>query len=107
MRNLTALNPGGRHVSIAFLRGMEATINVMMIMRKRLTLTGSTMKARDTAEKARLARDIRTHVWPLIEKGAFQPVIDRTFPMEDAANAHRHMESGAHIGKIVLKMNKV
>lgn len=106
-RNLIALNSGGRHVSIAFLRGMEASINVMMIMRKRLTLTGSTMKARDMDEKARLAEDIKSKVWPLIEKGSIQPVVDKVFPMEKAADAHKHMESGGHTGKIVISMDKV
>ncbi len=103
-RNLAALNPGGRHVSIAFLRGTEASVNVMTIMRKRLRLSGSTMKARPPAEKARLAGDIAAQVWPLIEAGKVKPLIDEIFPLAEAANAHRRMESGAHIGKIVLKV---
>ena len=103
-RNLTALNPGGRHVSIAFLRGPTASVNIIDIMRKRLRLSGSTMKARPPAEKARLARDIASMVWPLIEAGDARPIIDRVFPLNEAANAHKHMESGAHIGKIVLKI---
>ncbi len=103
-RNLTALNPGGRHVSIAFLRGVEAAVNIMTVMRNRLRLSGSTMKARPPAEKARLARDIVTEVWPLIESGKAKPLIDKTFPLDEAAEAHKRMESGDHIGKIVLKV---
>lgn len=103
-RNLSCLNPGGRHVSIAVLRGAEATVNIFTIMRKRLRLSGSTMKARPPEEKARLAKDIRTHVWPHYETGAMKPVLDRTFALKDAAKAHEHMESGAHTGKIILKI---
>ena len=101
-RNLEALNPNGRHVSIAFLRGAKAHINVMTIMRKRLRLSGSTMKARSFEEKARLADAIRAKVWPLIEDGAVTPLVDATFPLADAADAHRRMEAGVHVGKIVL-----
>lgn len=103
-RNLTALNAGGRHVSIAFLRGPTASVNILDIMRKGLRLSGSTMKARPPAEKARLARAIASKVWPLIEAGDARPVIDRIFPLNAAAEAHKHMESGDHIGKIVLKV---
>ncbi|WDI31430.1 NAD(P)H-quinone oxidoreductase [Hyphococcus flavus] len=102
-RNLACLNPGGRHVSIAFLRGADATINIMNIMRQRLKLSGSTMKARSFEDKGRLARDIRTKVWPHVESGAIKAAIDRVFPLAEASSAHKHMESGAHIGKIVLK----
>ncbi|MEM9616893.1 MAG: NAD(P)H-quinone oxidoreductase [Pseudomonadota bacterium] len=103
-RNLICLNPGGRHVSIAFLRGPEASINIFQIMQKRLRLSGSTMKSRPPAEKARLARALQTNVWPLIEAGKVKPVIDQTFPLSEAAQAHKRMEAGAHIGKIVLKI---
>jgi putative PIG3 family NAD(P)H quinone oxidoreductase len=103
-RNLACLNPGGRHVSIAFLRGPEATINILAIMQKRLRLSGSTMKSRSPSEKAHLAKGLHEHVWPLIEAGVIKPVIDSTFPLKDAAKAHRRMESGAHIGKIVLQI---
>lgn len=102
-RNLSCLNFGGRHVSIAMLRGAEATINIFTIMRNRLRLTGSTMKSRPFPEKARLAAGIRARVWPHLESGAFRPVLDRTFPLAEAAAAHRRMESGAHVGKIILK----
>ena len=102
-RNLACLNPRGRHVSIAFLRGPEAKINIFAIMQKRLKLSGSTMKARSFTEKARLAKGLRDRMWPLIEAGAIAPVIDRVFPLSEAATAHAHMESGDHIGKILLK----
>jgi putative PIG3 family NAD(P)H quinone oxidoreductase len=105
-RNLEAMNPGGRHVSIAFLRGVEARINVMTIMRKRLRLSGSTMKSRPFAEKQRLAAAIRAHVWPLIENGEWRPTIDRIFPLSKAAEAHRFMESGGHTGKIILSVHQ-
>ncbi len=103
-RNLACLNPGGRHVSIAFLRGPEGAVNIFDIMRKRLRLSGSTMKARPPEEKARLAVGIQDRIWPLIENGAARPVIDKVFPLEEAAKAHERMEAGRHIGKIVLKV---
>ncbi|MEO1137245.1 MAG: NAD(P)H-quinone oxidoreductase, partial [Pseudomonadota bacterium] len=102
-RNLSCLNPGGRHVSIAFLRGADATFNIFMIMRKRLRISGSTMKARTFADKARLAAAIQSEVWPLLENGRFRPVLHQVFPLSEAAQAHRLMEAGGHIGKIVLK----
>ena len=102
-RNLEALNFKGRHVSIAFLRGATAEINIFQIMRKQLRLSGSTMKARSFGEKARLAAAIEKHVWPLIEAGRIRPVIDRVFPLAEAPAAHRRMEEGLHVGKILLK----
>ncbi|MEL6362160.1 MAG: NAD(P)H-quinone oxidoreductase [Pseudomonadota bacterium] len=101
-RNLSVLKPGGRHVSIAFLRGAEAKVNIMQIMRNRLTLTGSTMKARSFEEKAALAARIRLEALPFYASGQIKPHIDRTFKLEEAAEAHRLMEKGGHIGKIVL-----
>lgn len=103
-RNMECLNPKGRHVSIAFLRGPEATINVMAIMRKQLRLSGSTMKSRPPEEKARLAADIYAHVWPKISDGSIKPLIDKVFPLSGAGAAQSRMESGDHIGKIVLKV---
>ncbi|MCA8888491.1 MAG: NAD(P)H-quinone oxidoreductase [Parvularculaceae bacterium] len=101
-RNLDALNFKGRHVSIAFLRGARAEINIMSVMRKQLRLSGSTMKARDMAEKSRLAAGLEAEIWPLVAAGRIRPVIDQIFPLAEAAEAHRRMESGAHIGKILL-----
>lgn len=103
-RNLACLKPQGRHVSIAFLRGPAAEVNIFEIMRKRLRLSGSTMKSRDFAEKARLAAALKARVWPLLASGAIRPVIDRVFPLAEAGKAHERMESGAHIGKIVLRV---
>lgn len=103
-RNLEAMKFKGRHVSIAFLRGASAEINLFLIMRKQLRLSGSTMKARSFDEKARLAAAIERNVWPLFASGGLTPVTDRVFPLPEAAEAHRHMEAGRHIGKILLKV---
>ena len=102
-RNLDALNFKGRHVSIAFLRGAAAEINIFQIMRKQLRLSGSTMKARSFSEKARLAAAIEANVWPHVVSGRVRPVIDHLFPLSEAANAHRRLEEGRHTGKILLK----
>lgn len=101
-RNLACLAEDGRHVSIAFQRGMTAQIGIVDIMRRRLTLTGSTLRAREATFKAALAQDIREQVWPLVAAGKLRPVIDRSFPLAEAAAAHIRMEAGDHIGKIVL-----
>jgi len=101
-RNIRCMADDGRHVSIAAQGGMQASVPVFEIMRRRLTLTGSTLRARDTAFKALVADELARNVWPHVEAGKLKPVIDRTYPLADAAEAHRHMESGAHMGKIVL-----
>src|SRR5215471_19270928 len=101
-RNMDALAMDGRLVSIAVLNGVKATINILTMMQRRLTLTGSTLRARSIAEKGAIASALRQHVWPLLESGAVSPVIYETFPLRAAAEAHRVMESGAHIGKLVL-----
>ncbi len=106
-RNLACLRPGGRHVSIAFLRGDTAEVSVMTIMRKRLRLSGSTMKARAPAEKARIARALEEEIWPLLSNGKIRPRVDRVIPLQEAHWAHEHMESGAHVGKIVLTTGQV
>ncbi|MEQ8179205.1 MAG: NAD(P)H-quinone oxidoreductase [Amphiplicatus sp.] len=103
-RNLACLKPGGRHVSIAMLRGARAEVDIFAIMRKRLKLTGSTMKARPVEDKARIAFELRGQVWPLLESGRIRPQVDRIFPLADASKAHERMEKGAHIGKIVLSI---
>jgi putative PIG3 family NAD(P)H quinone oxidoreductase len=103
-RNLQCLAEEGRHVSIAVQRGAEAAIPLWQVMRKRLVLTGSTLRARDTEFKSLVADELARTVWPHVEKGKLKPVIDSTFPLADAAEAHRRMESGEHIGKIVLTM---
>ena len=101
-RNLDLLAMEGRLVQIAVLQGAKATVNLLPILQRRLTLTGSTLRARSVAEKSALAANVRHHVWPLIESGRMRPVIHATFPLREAAAAHRAMESGAHIGKLVL-----
>jgi len=96
------LAPDGRHVSIAFLNGPKVTLNMMPVMMKRLTLTGSTLRARPVPEKGRIANALRESVWPLLESGAVKPLIHKVFPLAEAASAHALMESSSHIGKIVL-----
>jgi NADPH:quinone reductase-like Zn-dependent oxidoreductase len=103
-RNIEAMATGGRHVSIATLRGPEATIPIFRIMQKRLVLTGSTLRARSPAEKGVIAAALRRTVWPMIDSGAIRPRIDSVFPLSRAADAHRAMEDGHHIGKLVLKV---
>ncbi len=101
-KNLNILNERGRCVMIAFLQGPLAELNLMRMMLKRLTLTGSTLRSRSNAEKARIARAVEKHVWPWIEAGKLKPVIDSTFPLADAEAAHARLTGGAHAGKIVL-----
>ena len=101
-RNLQCLADDGRHVSIAVQRGATATIPVFEVMRRRLTLTGSTLRPRDAAFKSLVADELSRTVWPHVEAGRLKPVIDRTYPLERAADAHRRMEAGTHVGKIVL-----
>jgi NADPH2:quinone reductase len=101
-RNIDALAVEGRLVEIATLRGAKAEITIPTVMQRRLTITGSTLRARAVAEKGAIAQAVRTHVWPLLESGAVKPIIHQTFPLADAAAAHRVLEAGAHIGKVVL-----
>lgn len=101
-KGLDCLNPDGRLVLIAFQAGARAEIDLSRIMLKRLTLTGSTLRARPADEKARLAAAVERTVWPWIEAGRVRPVLDAAFPLERAAEAHLRLESGAHTGKIVL-----
>jgi NADPH:quinone reductase-like Zn-dependent oxidoreductase len=101
-RNLQCLAVEGRLVQIAFLKGPKVELDWMAVMQKRLTLTGSTLRPRPVEEKGAIARALRAEVWPLLEKGRVRPVIHATFPLAQAAEAHRLMESSQHIGKIVL-----
>ncbi|MEA3062620.1 MAG: NADPH:quinone reductase [Sphingomonadales bacterium] len=105
-RNLECLAEEGRHVSIAVQRGAKAEIPIWQVMARRFTLTGSTLRARSVAFKSALADELRREVWPRLEAGEARPVIDSVFPLERAADAHRRMENGDHIGKIVLTMGK-
>jgi len=102
-RNIKALAMEGRLVNIAFLQGPKVEINLMPMMLKRLTLTGSTLRPRSLEEKSTIAEALRAKVWPLLDAGRVAPVMDSTFPLREAAAAHARMEEGAHIGKIVLK----
>jgi putative PIG3 family NAD(P)H quinone oxidoreductase len=104
-RNLASLALEGRLVQIAFLKGPRAEIDLMAVMHRRLTLTGSTLRVRSIEEKGRIARAVRENVWPLIEKGEVRPVLHATFPLAAAAEAHRVLESGTHVGKIVLTVS--
>lgn len=104
-RNLQCLAEDGRHVSIAVQGGATATIPLFEIMRRRLTLTGSTLRARDSAFKALVADELHRTVWPHVEAGRLKPVLDRTFPLAEAPAAHRRMEAGDHVGKIVLTLD--
>jgi putative PIG3 family NAD(P)H quinone oxidoreductase len=103
-RNLQCLADDGRHVSIAVQGGLTATIPIFEIMRRRLTLTGSTLRPRDTAFKSLVAEELARTVWPYVEEGQLKPVIDRTYPLAEAPAAHERMEAGDHVGKIVLTM---
>ncbi len=103
-RNLTCLAEDGRHVSIAVQRGASAEIRIVDIMRRRLTLTGSTLRPRSIAFKAMVADEIEKTVWPFVQGGRLKPVIDATFPLAEANAAHERMESGEHVGKIVLEV---
>ncbi len=101
-RNIQCLADDGRHVSIAFQRGIKAEVNIMDVMRRRLTLTGSTLRPRSAAFKSLVADELARTVWPHVAEGRLKPVIDTVFPLTKAADAHRRMESGGHVGKIVL-----
>ena len=101
-RNIEIMAPKGRHVSIAFLRGPKTQVNLEPVMRKRLVLTGSTLRPRSVAEKGEIAKALHARVWPWIEAGKVKPQIYKTFPLADASQAHALMESSAHTGKIVL-----
>ena len=101
-RNIQALAADGRLVYIAFLGGAKSEVDLLPLMLKRLTLTGSTLRVRSIEFKAAIADRLRQKVWPLIESGEVKPVVARTFPLNEAAEAHRLMESSTHIGKIVL-----
>jgi putative PIG3 family NAD(P)H quinone oxidoreductase len=103
-RNVKALADEGRLVQIAFLKGTKAELNFAEVMMRRLTITGSTLRPQSDLAKARYARHLAKHVWPMVERGTLRPVIDSEFPLIDAAKAHWRIESNGHIGKIVMKV---
>jgi len=101
-RNIESLAMDGRLVLIGQLGGATAQINTVPVLRRRLTITGSTLRARSVAQKAAIAKAVHEHVWPLLESGTVRVVVHRVFPLRAAAEAHRMMEGGSHIGKLVL-----
>jgi NADPH2:quinone reductase len=103
-REISCLADDGRIVVIALLGGAKANVDLGQVLRRRLTITGSTLRPRPVAFKAEIARELRERVWPLLEAGRIKPVIYQTFPLEAAAEAHALMESSAHVGKIVLNV---
>lgn len=103
-RNIRTLTEEGRLVMIAFLAGPKAEINFAQIMTRRLVVTGSTLRPQSDLAKAGIAQELMTHLWPLVEKGRVRPLIDSEFDLANAADAHRHMEGGDHIGKILLRV---
>jgi len=103
-RNISALAPDGRLCYIAFLGGSKAEVDFLPMMLKRITISGSTLRARSVEFKGAIARDLRDQVWPRIAAGEIKPVVHATFPLAEAAEAHRLMESSAHIGKIALTL---
>ena len=104
--NLSCFANDVRLVQIAIQHGAKAEINLLSVMMKRLTLTGSTLRSRSVAEKTVIADALREKVWPLLESGEIRPIVHAVFPLSEAAGAHRLMESGAHIGKIVLQVTE-
>ena len=104
-RNLKSLADDGTLVQIAFLQGPKAELNLVQLMTRRLTVTGSTLRPQSDLAKAQIAEALLTKVWPLLNVGKIAPVMDQEFALADAAAAHQRMESSAHIGKIVLKVN--
>ncbi|HWH46806.1 MAG TPA: NAD(P)H-quinone oxidoreductase [Burkholderiales bacterium] len=105
-RELSCLSDDGRLSLIAFLGGTKATIDMTDILRRRLTITGSTLRARSVEVKGKIAFALKRKVWPLIEAGRIKPVVYRTFALEQASAAHALMESSAHVGKIILEVNR-
>lgn len=103
-RNVDLLAPDGRLVQIAFLKRSKTEVDLAVLMRKRAWMTGSTLRPRTPAEKGAIAAELHRRVWPLLESGRVKPIIDRVFPFAEAADAHRLMEAGTHIGKIVLDL---
>ena len=103
-RNMKCMAMDGRHVTIAILGGAKAEINMAVVMTRRYTMTGSTLRPRSDAFKTLLAGEIESNAWPLFEAGTLRPVMDRSFPLAEAAAAHAYMEAGDHVGKIVLEV---
>ena len=105
-KNIDVMNMDGRCVQIAFLQGPQVQLNLMMLMMKRLTLTGSTLRARPVAEKARLAAAVQANVWPWVSAGLVRPVIDSVYPLEQAEEGQARMTANVHAGKIMLAVGE-
>ena len=103
-RNLKALADDGRLVQIAFLQGPKVELDLVQMMTRRLTLTGSTLRPQSNLAKAKIAETLHNEVWPHLVAGRIAPVLDSTFPLAEASKAHTHMEASQHIGKIVLEI---
>lgn len=103
-RNIRSLADDGRLVQIAFLTGAKLELNFAEVMMRRLTITGSTLRPQSDLAKARIAAEVEAHVWPMIARGAFKPVMDSEYPLDQAPAAHWRIETPGHIGKIVLKV---
>ena len=101
-RNLELAARDGRIVSLSFIKGSRVEIDMMPVLLKRLIVTGSTLRPRSAGAKANIAENLRARIWPLIESGEIKPLIAARFPLKDAAEAHKLMESSKHIGKIIL-----
>jgi len=106
-RNLECLAMHGRLIQIGLMGGARAQVSLTPVLQKRLTITGSTLRVRTAAEKGAIARALEAQVWPLLASGQVSPVLDRTFPLTAADDAHRTLESSAHIGKVVLLVSSV
>jgi NADPH:quinone reductase-like Zn-dependent oxidoreductase len=102
-KNIRLLADEGRLVQIALMQGSKAEVDFRSLLLKRVTLTGSTLRPRSVEQKTEIAQSLRKNVWPLLDAGTVRPIIHQTFPLEQAADAHRLMESSTHIGKILLK----
>lgn len=102
-KNINVAAPEGRIVNIAFIRGFQAEVNFAPLLIKRITLTGSTLRSQSFEQKTVMCREIGEHIYPHLEKGNIKPLIDRVFELDEVANAHDHMQSGAHMGKIILR----
>jgi putative PIG3 family NAD(P)H quinone oxidoreductase len=105
IKNLRTLAPGGRLVNIHFMESSKAEIDLSLIIGRQLTITGSGLRPQSVQRKEQIARNLESRVWPLISSGKIRPVIDSVYPLENAAEAHRRMESSQHIGKIMLQLS--
>jgi NADPH:quinone reductase-like Zn-dependent oxidoreductase len=103
-KNLNLAAPEGRIVNIAYMKGFKAEVNFAPLLLKRITMTGSTLRAQTSAQKAVMVKEIMERVFPLLEDGTIKPMIDSIYPLEQVEQAHGHMMSGSHMGKIILKV---